>query len=172
MLLSAHVGGPVGTQVFLDPVEPDVARVAEADLAHERERVLAAASAHQPQPEAVAVHVERAEAVVHAVAAVRRSCSAAGTRAFARGPGGFGSSRAGVHVKMDAPVGGVRGCHTRLRAPRAFRSDEEVFSTPCCSATRACSMAVDRQVIAGFLAAFDVASGQRASAHGARSTIG
>jgi hypothetical protein len=34
------------------------------------------------------------------------------------------------------------------------------------------SMAVDRQVVAGFVAAFDVAPGQRASAHGARSTIG
>src|SRR4051795_4196686 len=75
----ADVGGPVGRQVVLDPVDARARRVAGADLAHEREVVAAAAARAHPDPEPVGVHVEGAEHVAGAVVAVKR-------RALALGP--------------------------------------------------------------------------------------
>jgi hypothetical protein len=92
----ADLGSPVGREVVLDPVEPDPARVAEPDLVHEGERVLAAAAAHRSEPEPVLVDVERAEAVADAVAAVEG-------RAVALGAAPPGPARAVPGAQRDRP---------------------------------------------------------------------
>jgi hypothetical protein len=64
---AADVGGPVGREVVLDPVDPLARGLAVAGLGHECEHVLTAALRAQPDTQPVGVDVERAEDVARAV---------------------------------------------------------------------------------------------------------
>ncbi|MDX6720550.1 MAG: hypothetical protein QOJ63_2804 [Solirubrobacteraceae bacterium] len=92
--VGADVGGPVGAEVVLDPVDPKPLGVAVADLLEEREVVAAAPAWAQPNPEAVTMHVVGTEDVADAV-------RAGVGRALTLGPRSSRPARPGGRTQAD-----------------------------------------------------------------------
>src|SRR6266516_899392 len=114
----ADRGLPVAGEVGLDPVDEDLGRVGEPDVAHEGERRVAVAARPQPCAQVVGVDVERADQVADTVAAAIGGAVPLGTAALRPAAAVVGTEADRPHL-VEADYDAVLGlAAVQLEHPR------------------------------------------------------